>query len=57
MWELKTTIIPEVIGDLGMINKGIKNHVSKIPGHISIPEQENITLRVTSHIIRKTLFI
>ena len=57
MWQLETTIIPVVIGALGMIKKGTETHVNKIPGNISIPELQKITLMGTAHILRKTLSI
>ena len=57
MWGLDTTIVPVVIGALGMIKKGTKKHLEKLPGNPSLAELQKITLLGTSHILRKTLSI
>ena len=31
MWHLKTTILPVVVGVMGIINKGTDKHIYKIP--------------------------
>ena len=57
MWNLKTTIVPVIVGALGMIKKGTQAHLDKIPGHHSIQEIQKIVLTSTAHILRKTLSI
>ena len=32
MWQLKTSIIPIVVGALGSVKKGIAKHLEKNPG-------------------------
>ena len=32
MWQLKTSIIPIVVGALGSVKKGIAKHLEKSPG-------------------------
>ena len=32
MWQLKTSIIPIVVGALGLVKKGTVKHLQKIPG-------------------------
>ena len=32
MWQLKTSIIPIVVGALGLVKKGTAKHLEKIPG-------------------------
>ena len=55
MWHLKPTVIPVVIGALGLIKKGTEKHIEKIPGKISLSECQKIALMGTAHILRKTL--
>ena len=32
MWKLKATIVPVVIGALGVISKNVQKHIDKLPG-------------------------
>ena len=55
MWKMKTTTLPVVIGALGVIRKGMRLKVEKIPGTIHIEELQKIALMGTAHILRKVL--
>ena len=57
MWHLKTTIVPVVVGSLGMVKKGIQNHLNTIPGEPNLQEIQKIVLTSTTHLLRKTLSI
>ena len=57
MWKMKTTIVPVIVGALGLVRNRMKEHVSKIPGQISIEEIQKIVLLGTSHILRRALSI
>ena len=57
MWKMKTTTLPVVIGALGVIKKGMRLTVEKIPGTINIEELLKIALMGTAHILRKVLSI
>ena len=57
MWGMKTTIVPVVVGALGVIKKHLDKHINKIPGQTRIEELQKIVLLGTAHIIRKTLSI
>ena len=57
MWKMKTIIIPVVIGALGVIKKGMRSNIEKIPPKISLEELQKITLLGTAHILRKVLSI
>ena len=57
MWQLKTTVIPVVIGALGMVKKEVLNHLKLIPGEPNLQEIQKIVLTSTSHILRKALSI
>ena len=55
LWHMKTVTIPVVIGALGMIKKGTEKHLEKIPGSPNLAEMQNIALKGTAHILRKTI--
>jgi len=57
MWQLKTTVIPVVIGALGTVRKEVLNHLKLIPGEPNLQEIQKIVLTSTSHILRKALSI
>ena len=57
MWGLKTRTVPVVIGALGVVKKGIENHIDKIPRKINITDLQKIALLESSHIFRKVLLI
>lgn len=55
MWKLKTRIIPVVIGALGIIKNGTKQHIERIPGNPSLRDIQKIVLLSTAHTLRRTL--
>ena len=58
MWQMKTEIIPVVIGALGVVTEGSENcFISEIPGNINLQEIQKTTLLGTAHILRKVLSI
>ena len=57
MWHLKTTILPVVIGALGMVTNTAPNYILQIPGSRSLTELQKVTLIGTAHILRKILSI
>ena len=61
MWGMKATMIPVVIGALGLIKKGLEKYTKQIRGNIKISELhvhvQKIALLGTSRILRKTLSI
>ena len=57
MWHLKTTVIPIVVGALGMVKRGIQNHLKSLPGEPKLQEIQKIVLTSTAHILRKALSI
>jgi hypothetical protein len=38
MWNVKTRVIPVIIGAIGTISKSFGKHVSEIPGHRDVKE-------------------
>ena len=57
MWQMKTEIIPVVIGALGEVKKGSEKFISEIPGNINLQEIQIKTLLGTAHILQKVLSI
>ena len=55
MWGMKVTIIPVVVGALGVINKGTEDFTNKVPGQPCLKEIQKIVLTSTAHILRRTL--
>ena len=55
LWHIKTVTIPVVIGTLGMIKKGTKKYLEKIPGSLNLAQMQKIALTGTAYILRKTL--
>ena len=57
MWHLRARTIPVVIGALGLVKKGTKEFLDKIPGNPSLQEIQKIVLSGTAHVFRKALSI
>jgi hypothetical protein len=55
MWNVKTEVVPVIIGATGTISKSFRKHVSNIPGKHEVKELQKIALLGTAHILRKVL--
>ena len=55
MWDMETETISVVVGNLGLIKKGLDKVTCRIPGNISTHEIQKITILGTAHILRKVL--
>ena len=55
MWNLKCTIVPEIIVATGIVTRNLKKNLETIPGKHSIDSLQNTAILGTSHIIRKVL--
>ena len=55
MWNLKTKVIPVIIGETGTISKSFRKYVSNIPGNHEVKELEKIAILGTVHMLRKVL--
>ena len=57
MWNLKTTVIPVVIGALGMIREKSKSedHIKQIPGNRCLYELQKLVQNGTAHLLRRVL--
>ena len=55
MWNVKTKVIPVIIGTTGTVSKSFRNYVSNIPGKHEVKELGKIAILGTAHILRKVL--
>jgi hypothetical protein len=55
MWNVKTKVIPVIIGATGTISKSFTKYVSNIPGHHEVKELQKTATLGTAHILRKVL--
>jgi hypothetical protein len=55
MWNVKTTVIPVIIGATGTISKLFRQIVSTIPGNHNVRELQKTATLGTAHILRKVL--
>ena len=53
MWNVKTKVIPVIIGATGTISKSFRKYVSNIPGNHEVKELQKTAF--TAHILRKIL--
>jgi len=53
MWNVKTKVIPVIIGATGTVSKSFRKYVSNIPGNHEVKELQKIF--GTAHILRKVL--
>ena len=55
MWNVKTKVIPVIIGATGTISKTFRKYVSNIPGNHEIKELQKTVILGTAHILKKVL--
>jgi len=55
MWNVKTRVIPVIIGATGTISKSFRKYVSNIPGNHEVKELQKTAILGTAHILRKVL--
>jgi len=55
MWNVKTKVIPVIIGATGTISKSFRKHVSNIPGKHEVKELQKTAILDTAYILRKVL--
>jgi len=52
MWEVRTKIVPVIIGVLGTNKQELDQNLQLLPAHLSATELQKITLMSTAHSIR-----
>ena len=55
MWNVKTKVVPVIIGATGTISKSFRKYVSNIPGNLEVKELQKTAILGTAHILRKVL--
>jgi len=55
MWNVKTKVIPVIIGATGAISKSFRKYVSNIPVKHEVKELHKTAILGTAHILRKVL--
>ena len=55
MRNIKTKVIPVIIGATGTISKTVRKYVSNIPGNHEVKELQKTATLGTAHILRKVL--
>jgi hypothetical protein len=55
MWNVKTRVIPVIIGATGTISKSFIKYGSTIPGNHEVKELQKTAILSTAHILRKVL--
>ena len=55
VWNVKTKVIPVIIGATETISKSFRKYVSNIPGNHEVKELQKTAILGTAHILRKVL--
>jgi len=55
IWNVKTKVIPVIIGATGTISKSFRKYMSNIPGNYKVKELQKTSILGTAHILRKVL--
>jgi len=55
MWNVKTKVIPVIIGVPGTVSESFRKYVSNIPGKHEVKELQKTAILGTAHILRKVL--
>ena len=55
MWNVKTKVIPVIIGATVTISKTFRKYVRNIPGNHEVKELQKTAILGTAHILRKVL--
>jgi hypothetical protein len=55
MWNVKTKMIPVIIGATGNISKSFRKYVRNIPGNHEVKELQKTATLGIAHIFRKVL--
>jgi hypothetical protein len=55
MWNVKTNVIPIIIGATWTISKSFRKYVRNIPGNHEVKELQKTAILGTAHILREVL--
>jgi len=54
MWNVKTNVIPVIMGATGTISKSFRKYVTNIPGNHEVKELQKTAILGTAHIISES---
>ena len=57
MWQMKTEVIPVVVGALGTVKKGMGEYIKKASERATVTEVQKIYTLESAQILRKMLSI
>jgi hypothetical protein len=57
MWNVKTWVIPVIIGAIGTISKSFRKYVSTLSGNSEVRELQKTAILGTARIFRKVLIL
>jgi hypothetical protein len=55
MWNVKTKVMPVIIGAIGNISKSFRKYLSSVPGKHDIKKLQETAILGTAHTLRKVL--
>jgi hypothetical protein len=55
MWNVKTKVMPVIIGATGTISKSFRKYLSSVPGKHDIKELQKTVILGTAHTLREVL--
>jgi hypothetical protein len=55
MWNVKTRVLPVIIGATGTISKSFRKYVNNIAGNHEVRELQKTAILGSAHILRKVL--
>jgi len=55
MWNVKTKVIPVIIGATGTVSKSFRKYMINTPGKHEVKELKKTAILGTAHILRKVL--
>jgi hypothetical protein len=55
MWNVKTRVMPVIIGSTGTISKSFRKYLSSTPGKHDIKELQKTAILGAAHIVQKVL--
>jgi hypothetical protein len=55
MWNVKTKVIPVIMGATGTTSKSFRKYVSNIPGNHKVKELQKTAILGSAHILQKVL--
>ena len=57
MWQMKTIVVPVIVGALGTVKKGMVENIEKVAKSASVTEIQKICMLGSARILKKVLSI